>query len=112
MKRFALAALALLACGCSDPAEHYGFVARLGRDTVSLERVTRRGNTVTTDAVDRFPRVRRRHTRIELAPDGRIRRLVMDIHTPSEPRASASATWSPRRRTIPCASPSRTGRAP
>jgi hypothetical protein len=47
--------------------------------------VTRSGDTVTTDAVDRFPRVRRRHTRIELAPDGAIRRLVMDIHTPSEP---------------------------
>ena len=87
MKRFAFAALAVLACGCTRPAEHYGFVARLGRDTVSLESVTRRGNTVTTDAVDRFPRVRRRHTRIELGPDGAIRRLVMDIHTPSEPAA-------------------------
>jgi Protein of unknown function (DUF2911) len=85
MRRFALATLALLACGRTDPVEYYGFVARLGRDTVSLESVTRRGNTVITDAVDRFPRVRRRHTRIDLGPDGRIRRLVMDIHTPSEP---------------------------
>jgi len=87
MRRFALAALAALACSPAAPAEQYGFVARLGRDTVSLERVTRRGDTVTTDAVDRFPRVRRRHTRIELRPDGGIRRLVMDIHTPSEPAA-------------------------
>lgn len=85
--RFALlAALALLACGGpAAPAERYGFVARLGRDTVSVESVTRRGNTLTSDAVDRFPRVRRRHTEIELGPDGGIRHLVMDIHTPSEP---------------------------
>jgi hypothetical protein len=92
MKRFALAALTLVlvlaACGRTAPAaERYGFVARLGRDTVSVESVTRRGNTVISDAVDRFPRVRRRHTEIELGPDGAIRRLVMDIHTPSEPPA-------------------------
>jgi hypothetical protein len=87
MRRFAfpLAALAALACGRADPAEEYGFIALLGRDTVSVERVTRSGNTVASDAVDRFPRVRRRQTRIELGPDGGIRRLVMDIHTPSEP---------------------------
>jgi hypothetical protein len=85
MKRLILAALALLACGPAAPTERYGFIARLGQDTVSVESVTRRGNTVTSDAVDRFPRVRRRHTRIELGPDGAIRRLVMDIHTPSEP---------------------------
>jgi hypothetical protein len=85
MKRFVVAALALLACGPAAPTERYGFITRLGRDTVSVESVTRRGNTVTSDAVDRFPRVRRRHTEIELRPDGGIRRLVMDIHTPSEP---------------------------
>lgn len=87
MRRFVLAfaALALLACGRAEPTETYGFIARLGSDTISVESVTRQGNTVTSDAVDRFPRVRRRHTRIELGPDGGIRRLVMDIHTPSEP---------------------------
>jgi len=88
MKRFVLAALTLAACGPAAPAaERYGFVARLGRDTVSVESVTRLGDTVTSDAVDRFPRVRRRHTRIELGPGGEIRRLAMDIHTPSEPAA-------------------------
>src|ERR671927_866064 len=85
MKRFVLAALALLACHPGAPTERYGFIARLGRDTVSVESVTRHGNTVTSDAVDRFPRVRRRHTQIQLGPDGGIRHLVMDIHTPSEP---------------------------
>ncbi|CAN5377465.1 hypothetical protein BH09GEM1_BH09GEM1_05310 [soil metagenome] len=78
--------LALVAaCQQNAPAEHYGFIARLGRDTVSLENVTRRGNTIVSDEVDRFPRVRRRHTRIVLTPDGSIQHLEMDIHTPSEP---------------------------
>jgi Protein of unknown function (DUF2911) len=88
MKGAVLAALLLLACSAcrpAAPAERYGFVARLGRDTVSVESVTRHGNTVTSDEVDRFPRVRRRHTEIALGPDGGIRHLVMDIHTPSEP---------------------------
>ena len=73
MKYFIVAGLALAACQANQPTERYGFIARLGRDTVSVESVTRRGNTVTSDAVDRFPRVRQRHTEIELAPDGGIR---------------------------------------
>jgi hypothetical protein len=87
MKRFVLAALVLQACSASKPAERYGFIARLGRDTISIESVTRQGSTVTSDEVDRFPRVRQRHTEITLGPDGAIQRLVMDIHTPSEPSA-------------------------
>ena len=85
MKRLAIAVLFLSACRDTGPEERYGFIARLGRDTVSVEDVTRRGNKLVSDEVDRFPRVRRRHTEIELADDGSIRRLVMDIHTPSEP---------------------------
>ncbi len=57
----------------------------LGNDTVSLESVTRQGNTLTSDEVDRFPRVRVRHTVIDLNDDGSIKHLAMDIHTPSEP---------------------------
>ena len=85
MKRYILAGLTLAACRPSQPMERYGFIARLGRDTVSVESVTRQGNMLTSDAVDRFPRVRQRHTEIELGPDGGIKRLVMDIVTPSEP---------------------------
>ncbi|HTK52248.1 MAG TPA: DUF2911 domain-containing protein [Gemmatimonadaceae bacterium] len=87
MKRLllsALAGLALGACRPSEPTEHYGFIARLGRDTVSVENVTRQGNRVTSDEVDRFPRVRQRHTEIELGDNGGIRHLAMDIVTPSE----------------------------
>lgn len=85
MKRLVLACIALAACASNQPAERYGFVARLGNDTVSLESVTRSGNTLTSDEVDRFPRVRRRHTEITLAPSGGLQHLTMDITTPSEP---------------------------
>jgi hypothetical protein len=71
-------------CRARPPVEHHAFVTRLGNDTIAVESVSRQGDRVTTDAVDRFPRVRRRHTEITLAPDGGIRHLVMDIETPSE----------------------------
>src|SRR4051812_17437105 len=53
------AALAVIACRLAAPEQRYGFIARLGRDTISVESVTRRGNSVVVDGVDRFPRVRR-----------------------------------------------------
>ena len=84
MKRLVLAPLSLAACSQSQSPEQYGFIARLGRDTISVESVSRHGNTLTSDAVDRFPRVRQRHTEIVLGPDGGIQRLVMNIITPSE----------------------------
>jgi Protein of unknown function (DUF2911) len=83
--RCVVAILLLLACGPTGPIERYGFIARLGNDTLSVESVTRHGNTETSEEVDRFPRVRVRHTEIELAPGGGIRHLVMQIYTPSEP---------------------------
>jgi hypothetical protein len=85
MKRCVLATLLLLGCGPAGPVERYGFIARLGDDTLSVESVTRHGNTETSDEVDRFPRVRVRHTDIALAPDGSIQHLDMQIYTPSEP---------------------------
>src|SRR3954466_246169 len=88
VQRVATLIAVLAVCGCSrTPEEHYGFVAQLGRDTVSVERVTRTGNTLVSDEVDRFPRVRQRHTEITLGPDGGIKHLAMAIVTPSEPTA-------------------------
>ena len=85
MKRSLFAVVILAACASSAPPERYGFVARLGRDTIGVESVERRGNTLVSDEADRFPVARQRHTEIQLGPDGGIQRLVMDIHTPSEP---------------------------
>src|SRR5205809_1562469 len=82
---FFLCTLVLLVSCHNAPSEHYGFITQLGTDTIAVENVTRQGNTVTSDEVDRFPRVRVRHTVIDLNPNGSIRHLVMNIHTPSEP---------------------------
>jgi hypothetical protein len=85
MKRLVVALCTLAACSVSPPPEQYGFITTLGNDTIAVERVTRRGRSLTSDEVDRFPRVRQRHTEITIRPDGGIKRIVMDIHTPSEP---------------------------
>ena len=82
-----ISSLATAACRPSAPPQRYGFLTLLGRDTIAVESVTRTADTVVSDAVDRFPRVRRRHTRIVLGDGGRIRHLEMDIETPSEPSA-------------------------
>jgi|GEM_PF-421591 len=80
-----LCALMLLVSCHTAPAKRYGFLTMLGQDTISAETITRHGNTLETDEVDRFPRVRIRHTVVKLNDDGSIRHLVMEIHTPSEP---------------------------
>jgi hypothetical protein len=85
MRQLILGFLALAGCSATQPGEHFGFITRLGSDTISIENVVRRADTLTIDAVDRFPRVRQRHATIALAPDGGIRHLVMHITTPSEP---------------------------
>ena len=84
MKRIVFAALVLAGCRAAPPTERYGFVARLGNDTVAVESVTRSGNTLTSDETDRFPMVRERHTVITLGPNGGVERLVSDVHTPGD----------------------------
>jgi hypothetical protein len=58
-------------------------VTTLGNDTVAVERVERSPTRLVTDGVDRWPCVRRRHTEFDLAPDGTIRHMVMDVRTPN-----------------------------
>src|SRR5580704_17389731 len=81
---FLSAVISLLSCKAPKP-QQYGFLTMLGRDTISIESISRQGNTLTSDEVDRFPSVRIRHTVVDLNDDGSIRHLVMNIHTPSEP---------------------------
>jgi Protein of unknown function (DUF2911) len=81
---FLSAVVSLLSCN-APKVERYGFLTMLGRDTISIESITRQGNTLTSDEVDRFPEVRIRHNVVDLKDDGSIRHLVMNIHTPSEP---------------------------
>ncbi len=81
---FLSAIVSLLSCN-APKIEQYGFLTMLGSDTISVENISREGNTLTSDEVDRFPAVRIRHTVIDLNDDGSIRHLVMNIHTPAEP---------------------------
>ena len=86
MNRSFLLPLLLLACGpaaSAAPTEQYGFVTTLGNDTVAVERIARSPARLVTDGVDHWPFVRRRHTELELAPDGSIRHMVMDVRTPN-----------------------------
>jgi hypothetical protein len=87
-----LCVLTLLVSCHTGPAKQYGFLTMLGQDTISVETIVREGNTLKSDEVDRFPRVRLRHTVIRLNDDGSIRHLVMDIHTPSEPSGERDRT--------------------
>ncbi|MBK8058226.1 MAG: DUF2911 domain-containing protein [Gemmatimonadetes bacterium] len=83
MKRLLSLTLLLAACNDPRPPERYGFVAVLGRDTVSVERVERSSARLVTDGVDRFPFVRRRHSEFDLDADGKITHMVMDVRTPN-----------------------------
>lgn len=83
-------AFAVLASACTErpPLERYGFLARLGRDTISVESVARYRDRIVSDEVDRFPEVRRRHTELALAGDGSLRHMDMRVLTPAAPAAS------------------------
>ena len=78
-----LSLLATLA-GCQS-AETWGFVATLGSDTTSVERVTRQGNQVVGEAVGRSPVVVHRRWTATFAADGSLRRWTMDSHIPNAP---------------------------
>jgi hypothetical protein len=83
MRRSSFLAILFLACSNATPPERYGFVAVLGTDTVAVEHIERSPARLVSDGVDRWPFVRRRHTAFDLAADGRIRRMVMDVRTPN-----------------------------
>src|SRR5688572_15739872 len=79
-----LGTLAALSCR-QEPAETWGFVATLGDDTTSVERITRRGDRLTGDQVGRSPAVVRRRWEATLAPDGTVRSWKLDTHIPNAP---------------------------
>lgn len=95
MPRFLALLLVLTACGAEQsgsdespitptgPTEQYGFITTLGNDTVAAERITRSADALISDGVDRWPFVRQRHTELQLASDGRLTRMVMDVRTPN-----------------------------
>ena len=77
-------ALLLVLGACTGP-ETYGFVAVLGNDTTSVERVTRTGHRIVGDAIGRSPTVTRRHWEADLGPNGVIAHWSMDTDIPNAP---------------------------
>ena len=75
----------LLALGACTRSETYGFVAVLGNDTTSVERVRRTGHRITGDAIGRSPVVTRRHWEADLGPNGVITHWSMDTDIPNAP---------------------------
>jgi hypothetical protein len=81
----------LLACAASivtaacaaTRSETYGFIATLGDDTTSVERVIRTGDRITSDAVGRSPVVTRRHWEARVGPDGSVKEWTMDTYVPN-----------------------------
>jgi hypothetical protein len=83
--RFAFAAAcALVIAGPAAAAApgRAGFVVTLGRDTTSLERVTRTANRLEVEQVTRAPRVLRRHYVYQLDAKGMIRDFTMVTSAP------------------------------
>lgn len=82
------AVLLLIIGACTPPkSETYGFVAVLGDDTTSVERVTRTGHHIVSDAVGRSPMVTRRHWEADLRRDGTMTNWSMDTYIPNAPAA-------------------------
>jgi hypothetical protein len=88
LPRVFLLGMLLAGCGEARPTDHYGFLALLGNDTISIESVTRYPDRFVSEEVDRFPEVKRRHTEVTLAPDGSPRRMDMRVTIPSADPAS------------------------
>ena len=74
-----LGVLLVVMCGGCSP-EKYGIVARLGNDTISIERITRHGRRVVSDVAERSPRAMRKHWEALLNDDGSVRRFTLERH--------------------------------
>jgi hypothetical protein len=79
-----LAILATASCR-QESTETWGFVATLGSDTTSVERITREGDRIVGEQIGRSPVVVRRRWEATVAPDGSVRHWVMDTHIPNAP---------------------------
>ena len=89
MSRLILAALCLGSAGAVGaqapadpvPAAHSGaFVARLGTDTLNVERFRRSGGSYNVEQVLHVPRTSLRHTHLELSPAGEIGTVIYMHH--------------------------------
>ena len=96
MTTLAKCAVLMLGLASCSRTETYGFVAVLGDDTTSVERVTRSGNRIIGDAIGRSPTVTRRHWEADLASDGVITSWSMDAYIPNAPPAAQRIQYTAR----------------
>ncbi|GAC1696875.1 MAG: hypothetical protein NVS9B3_14710 [Gemmatimonadaceae bacterium] len=94
MRPYCLPLVAIVAIACTSTPPHTatpaperaptvtgGFVVRLGRDTVSVERYTRTPSRLEGEVVLRAPRTRRAHYVADLTPAGTVSRFDFDIRS-------------------------------
>ena len=79
MKTHRYVPIMILLAACTG-GEHYGFIATLGNDTTSVERITRHGNHITSDVVEHSPRVIRKHWEVTRNDDGSVRSWKLDAY--------------------------------
>ena len=80
----ALLLLLFVSAACDRAqSETYGFVATLGNDTTAVERITRTGDRIVSDAVGRSPIVVRRKWEATLGPGGSVRHWALHTHVPN-----------------------------
>ncbi|MES2305086.1 MAG: DUF2911 domain-containing protein [Gemmatimonadota bacterium] len=84
--------VALFTPQAAEAQQSYGLISRLGRDTVVVERITRTGDKVVGDIIERSPRVVQRHYEATLKGDGSIELYVLDtkVLNPDAGRPSSS----------------------
>ncbi len=83
MRRITSGLLVLLACGAAPAAaQTTTFVSRLGKDTVAVERFTRRGDLVRGVSVLRSPRTTLQRYELRLTPEGLPASLRIETSTP------------------------------
>lgn len=100
--RFAFAAacaLALAGPAAAAAPERGGFVVTLGRDTTSLERVTRTADRLVVEQVTRAPRVLQRRYEYRLDAKGMIRDFTMVTSAPDAAPGAAPLQRLEGRRT-------------
>lgn len=77
MKIIGAPSLILLCLAAACSRQEYGFVARLGNDTTSVEHITRSSRRIASDVVERSPRVMRKHWEVSLDRNGQVRSWTM-----------------------------------
>ena len=76
-------ALTAAAATAQSPADTSSLVARLGVDTIAIERIVRTSRTVEAEIVVRSPRTTLQHHKAQFGPDGSLSTLEVSVLQPA-----------------------------